>query len=192
MSVVIGELNEARVVQALGGKLADITYSDPPWGPGIMKTFHKAAGSQPSQDWSTFIREWCRLVDKYTKKDGHIFVEMGLQWVDELAYTMAALGRPETHRCTVFYASPPLPNALWYSGPGQPTMPEGLSGVKVVTTALERVATPGALVLDPCCGLGMTARCAVRLGMRFAGVELNPKRAAKTIDWLQRHAPELV
>lgn len=44
-------------------------------------------------------------------------------------------------------------------------------------------------VFDPCCGKGYTARAAVAAGMKFRGIELNPKRAAVTIGWLSRREP---
>jgi predicted methyltransferase len=42
-------------------------------------------------------------------------------------------------------------------------------------------------VFDPCCGKGYTARAAVASGMMFRGIELNPKRAAVTVEWLRSH-----
>jgi hypothetical protein len=139
-------------------------------------------------DWSAFIDLFCRVVATSIEPGAHIFVEMGLRWVDELASAMAAVGIRESERWTCYYGNPKLPNVLWYSGPGTTTNPEGKSGVAMTKCALEGVAKPSALVFDPCCGKGMTARCAVRLGMRFAGVELNPKRAAVTQSWLDKHA----
>ena len=120
---------------------------------------------------------------------GHIFVEMGLRWVDELASAMLAVGFPERARWRVLYgpAKDPLPNMLWYSGPRASCDPTGMRGEPMTRHVIESVAVPGALVFDPCCGKGMTARCAIRSGMRFAGVELNPKRAAVTTAWLEKH-----
>jgi hypothetical protein len=63
--------------------------------------------------------------------------------------------------------------------------PTGLSDIKMTKRVLESVAKPGALVFDPCCGKGMTAKAAHFHDMRFAGVELNPKRAAVTRKFLE-------
>lgn len=184
--VVVGELTESRLQQALAGEIADITYSDPPWGPGNLMYWRTHNKETTRPDWSTFVDLFCSLVSKNTAKDGHIFIEMGLRWVDEISETMKRYGRSETQRFNCIYTSKKLPNVLWYSGPGTTTDPSGLSGVEMTHTALSGVAKPEALVLDPCCGKGMTARCSLRLGMRFAGVELNPRRAEVTQKWLDR------
>jgi len=187
-SLVIGELTRARAVEALSGQLAQITYSDPPWGPGNLMYWRTHNGETNRPSWSEFLELFCDIVSSNTERSGHIFVEMGLRWVDELAAAMARFGRSEAARFHCLYGNPKLPNVLWYSGPGTSLDPSGLSGVKMTHAALDGVAMPGALVFDPCCGKGMTARCALRLGMRFAGVELNPKRAKVTQDWLDRFA----
>lgn len=183
--LVVGELTHERAKQALAGELADITYSDPPWGPGNLMYWRTHNGESKRPDWSEFLRNFCFIVTSNTQPTGHVFVEMGLRWVDELAEVMRQHGRPEVARFRCLYGpNPKLPNVLWYSGPGTTTDPSGLSGVTMTKTALQGVARPDALVFDPCCGKGMTARCALRLGMRFAGVELNPKRAKVTQQWL--------
>lgn len=168
------------------GELADIVYSDPPWGQGNLMYWRTHNGEKAKVDWGAFMRKFCRLVANNAKPNAHIFIEMGLRWVDDLAHEMASLGRLESRRWVVLYGSPKLPNALWYCGPGEPVDVTGLSGVEMTTRALRSVAKPGALVLDPCCGKGMTARVAMRLGMRFAGNELNPKRLAVTSSWCSR------
>jgi len=190
VSVQVGELTIERALFALGGEQPSIIYSDPPWGPGNLLYWrtHNAETERPC--WSDFLRRFCAVASSVIAPSGHIFVEMGLRWVDDLAEEMARVGLAERHRWTCYYGAQKLPNALWYSGPGSTTNPEGLSGVTMTRRALEGVSTPGALVFDPCCGKGMTARCAVRLGMRFAGIELNPKRAAVTQSWLNRQSTQ--
>ena len=185
--VEIGELTLDRARRALDGQRADIVYSDPPWGPGNLMYWRTHNGETERPSWQSFIVNFCRVVEKATTPGAHVFVEMGNRWVDELADAMLRCGFPERDRWRCFYGNPKLPNTLWYSGPGTTTDPSGMSGVAMTRRALEGVAKPGALVFDPCCGKGMTARCAVRLGMRFAGVELNPRRAAVTQAWLDKH-----
>lgn len=168
------------------GEIADIVYSDPPWGQGNLVYWRTHNGERVEVDWRAFMRKFCRLVVTNSKPSAHIFIEMGLRWVDDVAREMASLGRPEAGRWRVLYGNPKLPNSLWYSGPGTPVNVTGLSGVEMTTRALRSVAIPGALVLDPCCGKGMTARVAMRLGMRFVGNELNPKRLEFTRSWCSR------
>lgn len=185
--LVVGALTPARARKALGGELAHIVYSDPPWGPGNLMYWRTQNGETKRPSWDRFLELFCRVVRSSLRDGGHVFVEMGLRWVDQLAEQMAAVGLPERRRWTCYYGSPQRPNVLWYSGPGTITNPSGMSGVAMTRRALEGAARPGALVFDPCCGKGMTARCAIRLGMRFAGVELNRQRAAVTQGFLDRH-----
>jgi len=55
----------------------------------------------------------------------------------------------------------------------------------VISAKFDQVAEPGRLVLDPFVGEGLTARFAVRHGMRFAGNEFNPSRAQQTARILE-------
>lgn len=187
-AVIIGELTHERAATALADNKADIVYSDPPWGQGNLRYWRTHAGQQVEVEWSGFLGLFCDVVAESIRPGAHVFVEMGLRWVDQLSGEMAARGLPEVARWRCRYSAQKLPNALWYSGPGAACDPTDMSGVAMTSHVLGSVAVPGALVFDPCCGKGMTARCAVRHGMRFAGVELNPARAAVTIDWLSRHA----
>lgn len=186
--VVVGELTLERARDALAGSRADIIYSDPPWGPGNLYFWRTHNGESGRPSWPGFLETFCDVVAAVKAPRAHVFVEMGLRWVDELAEAMARRGLQERERWQCLYGNPKRPNVLWYSGPGADCNPTGMSGVAMTKHVLSSVARPGALVFDPCCGKGMTARCALRLGMRFAGVELNPKRAEVTRQWLEDFA----
>jgi hypothetical protein len=192
--VVVGELTLDRAKLALSGhEAADIVYSDPPWGPGNLR-YWRTHNEEATPDWegerrwNTFLATFCDVVKACVRPGGHVFVEMGTRWVDQLASEMGKREFAEAGRWTCYYGTPKLPNVLWYSGPGKVSLTAD-SGVAMTMSAISCVAKPGLVVMDPCCGKGMTARCATRLGMHFVGVELNPKRAAKTIDWCKRHDP---
>lgn len=184
MPLIVGELTAERARAALAGERADVVYSDPPWGPGNLMYWRTHNKETKRPDWPMFLDTFCNVVAVNIKPNAHVFVEMGLRWVDELAQAMGDRGIHEAKRWTCYYSNPKLPNVLWYAGPGTTTDPAGMAGVAMTRRTLEGVASPNALVFDPCCGKGMTARCALRLGMRFAGVELNPKRAEVTQRWL--------
>jgi DNA modification methylase len=62
--------------------------------------------------------------------------------------------------------------------------PTNKTGADVSKNCIKAVAEEGAIVLDPCCGMGYTARAAVANKMRFRGNEFNSKRLQKTIDFL--------
>jgi hypothetical protein len=184
--IAVGELTASRASLVLAGELAHIVYSDPPWGPGNLMYWRTMNRERQRPSWDAFLGTFCDVAVASVRPGGHVFVEMGLRWVDQLAAAMSARGLREAGRWTVRYGSPLRPNVLWYSGPGAPCAPDGMSGEPMTSHVLASVATPGALVFDPCCGRGMTARCALRAGMRFAGVELNPDRAAVTRQWCER------
>lgn len=193
MSVLVGDLSVELAMRALAGERASVVYSDPPWGEGNLKYWrtHNGQCGHPVS-WSRFLRTLTEVVASALKPGGHLFLEMGCRWVDELSRIMGEAGFPECSRWGVLYgpAKKPIPNVLWYSGPGVTCDPTGMRGEPMTRHVIDSVAEPDALVFDPCCGKGMTARCAVRAGMRFAGCELNPKRAAITEDWLRRHGSE--
>jgi len=190
MSVLVGDLSVELAMRALAGERASVVYSDPPWGEGNLKYWrtHNGQCGHPVS-WERFLETIADVLRVAIAPNGHIFLEMGCRWADELSRKMSSAGFPERARWTCLYgpAAKPLPNVLWYSGPGVSCNPSGLRGEPMTRHVIGSVATPGALVYDPCCGKGMTARCAVRAGMRFVGTELNPKRAAVTRSWLERH-----
>ena len=188
--VEVGELSIERAQVAMAGAGgADIIYSDPPWGAGNLKYWRTHNGELESRpDWAVFMATFCQVVAEHRKPSAPVFIEMGQRWADELARAMDAVGIVEAARWTAFYGSPKRPNVLWFSGP---LVPESLilsGGDAMTMSALRSVARPNSVVLDPCCGKGMTARCALKLGMRFRGVELNPKRAAVTRTWCESWA----
>lgn len=186
--VQVGDIQNGSPIDLLmRGEKADIVYSDPPWGQGNLTYWRTHNGERERVSWVDFIGTFCAAVVAHAKPGAHVFVEMGERWVDEMAAIFEALGLPESQRWRCFYSNPKLPNVLWYSGPGTTANPSGMSGVAMTAHVLRSVATVGALVLDPCCGKGMTGRTAMRLGMRFAGNELNPKRLAVTQSWCERY-----
>lgn len=182
--IVVAPLSMAAARKALDGERAAIVYSDPPWGAGNLMYWRTHNGETDRPDWREFLSTFCDVVVQSVEPGAHVFVEMGVRWVDELAAEMACRGHAECARWTCLYGSPKRPNMVWYSGPGADCDPTGMSGVAMTHHVLSAVAVPGALVFDPCCGKGMTARVALRLGMRFAGVELNPTRAAVARQWV--------
>lgn len=188
--IVVGELNMYRAAEALQGKLADVVYTQPPMGQASLRYWYGHARLKRSApEWSDFLADMLRVIANCSKPDAHVFIEMREQWIDELADTARGVGMHESAGWPIRWVKGEDVRFLWYSGPGVPYLPTcNASELDITATMLAAVATPGALVFDPCCGKGLTARCAVRLGMRFAGVELNPHRAEYAQRWLERHA----
>lgn len=184
--LMTGELAVDRVDLLLAGEQADLVYGDPPWGPGNLMYWRTQNGETARPSWPAFLNTLASSVRRAAAPGAHVFLEMGVRWVDELARAMEAVGVPETARWSVQYGNPRRPNVLWYAGPGAPCDPTSMAGEPMTMHVLATVARPCALVFDPCTGKGMTARCALKLGMRFAGIELNPNRAAVAQRWAAR------
>lgn len=175
----------------MGDDLADVVYSDPPWGPGNQKYWHthRAHGAVPRTSWPDFLSAFCVLVATYKKPNAPAFIEMGLRWVEDLERAMSAAGLSHRKTWRIFYGprTKPLPNALLQFGPAPLIrLPDPPVGEPVTRAALEAVVRPGSLVLDPCTGLGMTARITHILGGQFRGCEMNPLRLARTEAWLRK------
>jgi len=189
--VVIGDVMDGAVLRCMGSERAAVIYSDPPWGEGNLRYWRTHAGDSSRPRWDLFVAAWTASVAAARAPDAPVFIEMGERWADDFAAALARVGIVVTQRWTVLYRSGArlLPNALLYAGPPMRDGfdPSALNAAALPRACVAEVARPGAIVLDPCCGKGYTARAAVRAGMRFRGVELNPKRAEITLAWLRKN-----
>lgn len=185
-----GDITTGIVSALMGTERADIVYSDPPWGPGNQRYWHTHNGSVPRTDWITFLAAFCAACAAHRKPDAPVFVEMGLRWVEELDAAMARVGLPRMRRWGISYGCPARPNALLLYGFDDVAIDLGPNthGEPITRTVLAAVVKPGSVVLDPCCGRGMTARNAHHRGGYFRGCELNSKRLEVTASWLRKHA----
>lgn len=184
--LLCGDVTTGAVGRLMGDELADVVYSDPPWGPGLLRWFYTHAKIDCQATWGSFLAAFCAAVATHRKPAAPVFVEMGHAWTDDLAAAMLAVGIAESARWRVSYGSPKRESVLWYSGAPLAGDPTGLHGRAVPMWALSRVMQACAVVLDPCCGKGTTAAVTKRLGGVFRGAELNPKRLAATQDVLKR------
>jgi hypothetical protein len=189
--VVVGDVMLGAVAQCMAGDLADVVYSDPPWGEGNLRYWRTHAGDATRPSWDAFVAAWTRAVADATKPGAPVFVEMGLQWADEFAAALERVGIVVSRRWTGQSRSGArlLPNALLYAGaPLRADFdPSSLNARELPRACVAEVGDFRRVVLDPCCGKGFTARAAVAAGMIFRGVELNPKRAEVTVKWLRKN-----
>lgn len=132
------------------------------------------------------------LVRKYVK--GWVFIETGPRWetmlVDYFAKNqMKALGvwpglygpaNALLNMVTVFGCTHDE-----YVGRLKDRTTPHLRDAALPREVVRRVRVVGGVVLDPCCGMGFTAKAACHNGMRFVGNEFNRKRLQKTINFLQ-------
>lgn len=203
--LLCGDITEGIVSTLMRDELADVVYSDPPWGPGNQQYWHtmRARGSRPRSSWPAFLSSFAEACRINSKPHAPIFVEMGMRWADQLAATMTDEGLLEVRRWVVTYgpAKRPLPVTMHLfthaigGGDFRETtrsidaaMPVPAHGEPVTAHVLGVVIRQGSVVLDPCTGLGMTARWAHKLGGCFRGTEMNASRLERTASWLRSQA----
>lgn len=187
--IAVGDVQMGAVADVMAADKAAVVYSDPPWGEGNLRYWRTAMGDSLRPRWEDFRGQWCAAVASAITSESAVFVEMGERWADDFAAALAAVRIFVAQRWTVQYGHPPRPNVLLYAGPSLPGGfdPSALNGPALPRACVAAVAHRGEIVLDPCCGKGFTARAAVLNGMRFRGVELNPKRLEVTERWLRSH-----
>ena len=168
-----------------------ILYSDLPWGDSMLKQFatstFKATGVRPAQPtYAELLKRLHDLIKTYVS--GHVFIETSVKLGAETADAIApALGGNVQVIPTKY--GPDLSAVLLYgTRPGvfpKGFSVDGLKGLPMVKACLAPFVIPDALVFDPCCGAGYTAKASAFHGMRFRGNELNPARLKKTMEFLR-------
>jgi hypothetical protein len=190
--LLLGDITTGAVIRLMGTERADVVYSDPPWGPGNQQYWHtyRDRGSVPLTDWPDFLSAFCQSVQAVRHPDAPVFVEMGLRWTHQLDAAMERVHLPLQREWQITYGpkSKPLPLRLALFGPKDIPVDLGLNtwGEPVTREILRAVVAPGAIVLDPCTGLGMTSRWTHKFGGRFRGTEMTERRLAVTEAWLRK------
>lgn len=170
------------------GRKAAILYCDPPWGDQHVKFFATQARKDTGRPFRPISYEAliARLFDLVIRHvSGHVFIEIGLRWEDDMRARMHRIGLRNIERAGVVYGHKRHDNALLFgsfaNGRAALSRVEGMSGATVAREAVAPLAERGGILFDPCCGLGLSAVAALRNGMEFRGNELNPVRLEKTI-----------
>ena len=171
------------------GRAPSLFYADPPWSPAFITRFRQGAGvaQTPEHTVQSVVQRIVRLSYPHP-----VFFEMGTTY-----------GLPQVHRW-VFDLGLKYPGTTWeecwpikYSGKpaqlflfGAPQPPPanfaGLDDALTPGVAMECYSEPGEVVVDPCLGLGCTARHAQRLGRACWGLELHPRRCSSALADLER------
>lgn len=189
------------LAKLMDGGLASLVYSDPPWNSGNLKywqTINKRhTGVEPETvDLDDFLTDFFQEIVTYTTDDAMIIIEFGQSLREELITLARSFGLISHGVAQAIYGSRknPLPLDVHFFSrrPGKLSIPAkaaiyGTMGFLTLRKAAAPLARPGEIILDPCCGMGYTARLALETGMIFRGNELNRKRLQKTIDRLGRH-----
>ena len=185
------------VSDLMSGELADIVYSDPPWGAGNIKY------------WQTLNKRQNKIGDDYKRVDTPLddflqqifkiaaansrqwfLCEYGVGWRDEIIEMGKKVGFQHLGIANLKYRSGSklLPLDLHIFAKQRVALPDGYleslrdtHGYKTLQIAVPPLVKQGQVILDPCCGMGYTAQIAIDNGLQFRGNELNRSRLNKTI-----------
>jgi len=183
----------------MDGEMADLIYSDPPWGEGNLKYWEtmrvkmdKAPERSPDIKLDSFLETIFGIGQKYAKNV--MLVEYGIKWENELKSMAQSFGFQCLCTLTTQYKSGSklLPMHLHvFAKHPVPISKEWCDsvvdtyGYTTISSAVKGFVTPGGILLDPCCGMGYSAQAAVDTGMVFRGNEMNSTRLNKTIKRLK-------
>ena len=172
----------------LDGETLDVIYTDPPWGDSNMKYWvtlnKKMTGNEFTPlSYATLIDRIFELSNNHLK--GYLFIETGLKWLEQVKASLMANGYHNVGHQLMTYSSG---DCVLLYGSTIPCEPFTLDVTKMRGATLPREVllhlNKKGIVLDPCCGMGYTAKAAVNCGMTFRGNEFNSARLQKTIDFL--------
>lgn len=180
----------------LKGSKAHILYTDPPWGDGNMKywcTLNKRHTGQEieAMSYKTLIKIIKDMIKNHV--DGYVFLETGNKWLDEtLNDVKDVIYNEKVYNLRYKSGSKLLTNPV-IVGTTDPNLVlpnldelEGAIDEHSLKIAIPLLAKEGAILLDPICGMGNSARSAIKNKMRFVGNEFNAKRLEKTINSLKK------
>lgn len=182
--------------KVLKGSKAHILYTDPPWGDGNMKywcTLNKRHTGQEieAMSYKTLIKIIKDMIKNHV--DGYVFLETGNKWLDEtLNDVKDVIYNEKVYNLRYKSGSKLLTNPV-IVGTTDPNLVlpnldelEGAIDEHSLKIAIPLLAKEGAILLDPTCGMGNSARSAIKNKMRFVGNEFNAKRLEKTINSLKK------
>ena len=169
---------------------AELCYVDPPWNAGNAASFRTKAAVPRKVDFPAFLTA---VVAAAVSGAEQTMMEMGEQEIQRLfAVLDASFQRVYRVWRITYYGSHPCRLVYFGSALGPliepaPGLMDGLDDERtphVACAALAARRGPDALVIDPCCGRGLTAVAAQEAGIRFAGMELHPRRMAVALEKL--------
>lgn len=171
-----------------------VVYTDPVWDARIATAFRTGAGLHPCLDFGALMERLASIYQACVDRgSADVFVEHSADPGKHGAFLSAArkcaFGRLPMRHIETAYGSPKRSAALFHFGMRPPSKTlAGLSGPRLVEAALQSIGSTrvGDWVVDPCIGQGMTSRVAHKLGFNCLGTELDPKRLAKTVAWLEK------
>lgn len=172
-------------------KPIDMIYSDPPWNSGNCKYWRTIANKANNQiktypvDFNHFIS----TINKQLKTLGDlkvIWLEASMKEYIKLISNFNSHNLPLNGEWTICYGNPKRPNKLLRFSETKTITedPTNFTGEKPTDWAfIQEDSQKCKTVLDFCIGLGMTSRKAYKHNKTVYGLELNPQRLQRTIDF---------
>ena len=189
--LLCGDITTEDLSVLMDGEKADIIYSDPPWNAGMATLFRKWAGKPAKVDLDEFFN--ALLLNLKTHGKGVVVLDVGVQsyarfkkcaeaagakMIDEIEMEWDSGGKYHTWVGT-FNESP----IDWYDI-DKAKYQNIEDSVEALEYLLSGWPAGDGIFLDPCIGYGLGAKVGARLGLSVYGMELNPKRLAKTEAFL--------
>lgn len=193
-----GDVGEGLdISQLVGGAIADVFYSDPPWGSGNLKyweTMNNKMNKVNTEVITKDVGEFLGMIMGYAAAYtcGWVVIEYGKRWVDSLIHRGKVEGLYFCGKVEAVYGGKnhPVDIIFFHTEGAQPIdlssvyHLKGYACVKEVFRLLAPAA--GGVGMDLCCGMGYTAQACIDNNMRFIGNELNYARLQKTIKRLSK------
>jgi hypothetical protein len=194
--VTHASIDHSIIDTMLQGQTINILYCDPPWGDGMMKFF--ATLNKKQTGFRNDLIEFDQLIDRLfqlTKRyvSGYACIEVGEQWVEPLKKQFENHGLFQTTVIKSKYGKRPCFTIVAGTSNNYPVKKdifgnmEEMSGGAVSGHIVGILKVENGKVLDPCCGLGFTAKATIDAEMTFYGNEVNALRLQKTVEILRRN-----
>jgi len=192
--VTCGNIADAQVDIMLAGEKVDVLYCDPPFGNmTYWQTLAKRqTGAAPTQiTHEQLYDRMVGLIRRYVF--GWVFIETGIKFQGYATHRLEEAGLKNIRSHVLKYQSGSsllenifLCGSTLANSPPFTFDPTPFRGAALPRNVVQQVAVKGGILLDPCCGMGYSARAAVANGMRFRGNEFNQHRLNSTIEFLRK------
>jgi|TARA_Y100000004_G_C8856010_1_gene386860 hypothetical protein len=190
-----GDITKGAIDKLMENKKFDILYCDPPWGSGALKMFNtlnSKMNNLPKEEvsWEFFLESFCKIINNYSNEDSLVILEMGTKFTNDLKlfiemntnFKLRQIFYPYYRNNNKIYAQ----NITYFSCKNDflfdSTKIDNTIG-KLATENIFAQCPKKDIVLDPCCGFGLTLKMAVKYDMAFFGNEINQKRLDKCLKY---------
>jgi len=171
---------------------ADTIFVDPPWNVGNVNTFYtKADKEYPAVDFMQFTAKLWERIDQIAPK--YLFIEMGKEYLGDylqackarykyVTFYNATYYKKKENKCYVIHATDNSKVRRYKEL-------EDLDEERIIEWLCKHHQYN--CIGDLCMGTGLVGRYAFLNGKRFVGTELNKKRLALLLDFINQNAGQL-